>query len=81
MEAYIARRSLFSGSPWGGRGRGRQANQMQFAPIQQLPLHAIARIQSDGRRQGQGKTHVEPGLLALRADRLDLQRIGRLHFF
>jgi len=55
---------------------------MQFPPIQQLPLNVIAGVEADGRGQGQWKTDVEPGLLALRADGLDFQRIGgRRHVF
>ena len=52
---------------------------MQFATIQQLPLDLIARFEADGRGQGEGKTDVEPRLLALGTDRLNLERAGRLH--
>jgi hypothetical protein len=54
---------------------------MQFATIQQFPLDLIARFQADGRGQGEGKTDVEPRLLALRTDGLNLERIGGLHLF
>ena len=67
---------------FGGGRRGINANQVQFAPIQQLPLELIAGVEPDGSGQRQRESHIEPGLLALRTDGLDLQRIGGLpHFF
>ncbi len=56
-----------------------RVNQVQFAAIQQLPLHFFARLQPDSRRQGEWKTHVEPRLLSARANRLDPERKGRGH--
>ena len=75
------RRSFFPGAALGRRRRGGKSDQMQFPSIQQFPLHFIARIEADGGGQGQRKTDVKPGLLALRTDRLNFQRIGGLHFF
>ena len=67
---------------FGGGRRGLDANQAQFVPVEQLPLDLVARVEADGGGQGQGKTHVKPGLLSLRANGLDSQRIGgRLHLF
>ena len=67
---------------FGGGRRGLDANQAQFVPVEQFPLDLIARVEADGGGQGQGKTHVEPGLLSLRANGLDFQRIGGWwHFF
>jgi len=37
--------------------------QMEFAPVQQFPLDVIPRFQADGGGQGEGKAHVQPGLL------------------
>jgi hypothetical protein len=57
-------------------------NQMRFAPSQQLPLDLIAGIEPNSGGQRQRESHIEPGLLALRTDGLDLQGIGGLlHFF
>jgi hypothetical protein len=72
---------MLPGSAPGGGWRDIQPKQVEFAPLQQFPLDVIPRVEADGRRQGQGKTHVEPGLLAFGADRLDFQGIGRFHFF
>jgi len=73
---------MFRG-PAFGRGRRRaQAHQVQFSSVQQFPLDAVAGVEADGGGQGQGKTHVEPGLLSPRSNGLDFQRVGgRLHFF
>ena len=54
----------------GGRGDVR-SHQVQFPSIQELPLHALAGFQPDRDRQGERETHIEPGLLAFRADRLN----------
>jgi hypothetical protein len=72
---------MVAGSAFGRRWRRFEADEVQFASIEQFPLNPIARIETDGRRQGQRKTDIEPGLLALRTNRLYFQRIGGLHFF
>jgi hypothetical protein len=59
-----------------------EQHQAQFTPIKQLPLDLVARVEANGRGQGQGETDVKAGLLSARADGLDFQRIGGgLHFF
>jgi hypothetical protein len=46
------------------------------------PLDLIAGVEPDGGGQRQRESHIQSGLLALRTDGLDLQRIGGLlHFF
>jgi len=54
---------------------------MQFAPVQEFPLHFITRLQADGHGQGQRKTHIEPGLLSARTNRLHFEWIDGGHFF
>ncbi len=67
---------------FGGWRRGLEANQVQFASIQQLPLDLIAGVEANGGGQGLGKTYVEPGFLPPRTKGLDFQGIGGLlHFF
>ena len=65
----------------GHRSRRAESDQVQFAPIQQFPLHLITGMEADGGGQGQRKTHIQPGLLSLRTNRLNFQGIGRRHFF
>lgn len=54
---------------------------MQFSPTQKFPLNFIAWFQADGGGQGQGKAHIEPGVLAFGSDGLNTQWISGLHFF
>ena len=49
------------------------SDQVQFAAIQQFPLHFFTSFQTDRRRQGQGKIDIEPRLLILGADGLYFQ--------
>lgn len=46
------------------------SDQMQFAPVQELPLNFLCRLQTDRRRQGQGKADVESGILSSGSDGL-----------
>ena len=73
--------SSLARSSLGGRWGGGQADQVQFVAVEQFPLDLIAGIEADGRGEGQRETDVEPRLLSLRADGLDLQRIGGWHVF
>ena len=57
-----------------------ETQQMKFAPVQQLPLDLLARLQTDRGRQGQREAHIEPGVLSARTNRLHAQGIGSLHF-
>ena len=72
--------SLLAGSGFGRGTRRVGAQEVQFPPVEQLPLDFFPRLQADGRRQGQGEAHVEPGVLSARTNRLDPQRIGSWHF-
>ncbi len=53
--------SLLAGSGFGRGTRRVGAQEVQFPPVEQLPLDFFPRLQADGRRQGQGEAHVEPG--------------------
>ena len=74
--------------PGSGRwGRGVGTLQVKFTPVEQFPLDLFSRFQADGGCQSQGETHVEPGVLSARPNRLDPQGKGSwrfligLHFF
>ena len=59
--------------------RGLRTHQAQLSPIQQFPLDLLAALQSDGRRQRQGKVDVVTGGLVLGADDLYFYGIFCLH--
>lgn len=65
----IGGRLFFSTSLASG-GRDWGAHQMQFAAVQQFPLHLFARLQTDGDGQSEWKTDIEAGLLTLGTNRL-----------
>jgi hypothetical protein len=62
-----------------GRGGCVAAGEMEFAAIQQFPLHLFACFETDGGRQRQREIDVEARLLAFGADGLNFQRIFCLH--
>jgi hypothetical protein len=53
---------------------------VKFSAVEQFPLDLFARLQSDGGSQREGKAHIQSGILATGADRLNPQGIGGLHF-
>ena len=74
--AYDGVRRLLLGLGFGRRSRGLEADQVEFAAIEQFPLHLITRLQPDRRSQGQGKADVETRSLTARADGLNTQGIN-----
>lgn len=78
--AFAAGSFLLGGALGQGRHRGK-AHEMEFAALEQFPLDFVPGLQTDGGGQGQGKAHVEPGLLPARTDGLDFEGIGDGHFF
>ena len=60
------------GSPlFGGRLGRTQADQVQFAAVEQFPLDGFAGLHPDGGSQRDGEVDVEAGRGALGANRLD----------
>ena len=80
-EGYVGSCRLLGGPGFGRRRGDGRTHQMQFAPVQQLPLHLLAGFQADRGRQGQGEAHIKPRVLSARTNRLHAQRVGYFHFF
>ena len=73
---YDGVRRLLLGLGFGRRSRGVEADQVEFAAIEQFPLHLITGLQPDGRSQGQRKADVETRSLTAGADGLNTQGIN-----
>ena len=60
------------GSPlFGGRLGRLQADQVEFAAVEQFPLDGFASLHSDGGSQRDGEVDLKPGRGALGANGLD----------
>ena len=52
---------------------------MEFAPIQEFPLHLVAGFESDRRSDGHGKGDIEAWSLSAGTDGLDAEGVGDGH--
>ena len=71
LYRYVELALGFAGLGFGHERRGLEPEEMKFPAVQELPLDFVARLQTDGGRQGQRKAHIQAGILSARADRLN----------
>ena len=71
LYRYVELALGFAGPGFAHNRRCLEPEEMKLPAVQQLPLHFFARLQTDRGRQGQRKTHIQAGILAARADRLN----------
>ena len=57
------------------------ADEVEFASVEEFPLELLTWFQTDGDGQGHGKVDVKTGVLSARADGLHTNWKGSRHFF